>query len=91
MFPQWWKQSLAAVASRLFHWLLVNWVWKVLRIVILLPNKTDVLSEKFKPDYYIKRDVSVVVWTINTQEERNYFEKVLDIPFLTDNVEEMYQ
>ena len=49
------------------------------------------LLYRFKPDYYIKRDVSVVVWTINTQEERNYFEKVLDIPFLTDNVEEMYQ
>ena len=47
MFPQWWKQSLAAVASRLFHWLVVNWVWKVLRIVILLPNKTDILSEKY--------------------------------------------
>ena len=45
-FSQCWKQTIATIGSRLFYWLLINWVCKVLHIAVLLPNKSDVVNNR---------------------------------------------
>ena len=41
---------------------------------------------RIDPTVWSRRDVSLVTWTVNDQEEKTYLRDTLQLPFMTDFV-----
>ena len=44
----------------------------------------NIISCRVNVEKWYKRDVLLVTWTVNKKKEKEYFDSVLQIPYLTD-------
>lgn len=83
-YKEWWKCLLAPVLDRIWELHLHSWIYDFLGVSVFLSH-TAHLSREYVKEWQDKK-VSVVVWTVNTSAEKNYFAGVLKCPILTDCV-----
>jgi glycerophosphoinositol glycerophosphodiesterase len=81
-----WKHILAGLVDRLMFWSTHTWLWRLLGISLLLPHKDDILKKRIDTAEWYGRGVQLVTWTVNSRAEKEHFERVLKIPYLTDSV-----
>ncbi|XP_003388501.3 PREDICTED: glycerophosphodiester phosphodiesterase 1-like [Amphimedon queenslandica] len=81
-----WKLMLLRAVDRIVAGLLLGFVRKVLGLSLILPHKVDILEERVDVKYFHKEGVRLVTWTVNLDEEKEYFSNVLQLPFMTDHV-----
>ncbi|XP_042138417.1 glycerophosphodiester phosphodiesterase 1 isoform X2 [Peromyscus maniculatus bairdii] len=79
-----WKQSMFVVLDILLDWSMHNVLWYLCGISAFLMQK-DFVS----PDYLKKwsaKGIEVVSWTVNTFDEKNYYESHLGSSYITDSM-----
>ncbi|XP_048646026.1 glycerophosphodiester phosphodiesterase 1 [Marmota marmota marmota] len=79
-----WKQFLFVVMDILLDWSMHNILWYLCGISAFLMQK-DFVS----PDYLRKwsaKGIQVVGWTVNTFDEKNYYESHLGSSYITDSM-----
>lgn len=79
-----WKQSVFVVLDILLDWSMHNVLWYLCGISAFLMQK-DFVS----PDYLKKwsaKGIQVVSWTVNTFDEKNYYESHLGSSYITDSM-----
>ncbi|EGW09417.1 glycerophosphodiester phosphodiesterase 1 isoform X1 [Cricetulus griseus] len=79
-----WKQSMFVVLDILLDWSMHNVLWYLCGISAFLMQK-DFVS----PDYLKKwsaKGIQVVSWTVNTFDEKNYYESHLGSSYITDSM-----
>lgn len=80
-----WYLKLASPLIDIFlHWSHYCWLWFLCGNSVFLANVGDVSESTV--EYFGKRGVRVVVWTVNRQHDRYYFLKSLRCPIITDTM-----
>ncbi|KAM6165050.1 glycerophosphodiester phosphodiesterase 1 [Erethizon dorsatum] len=83
-YDTFWKQSMFVVMDILLDWSMHNILWYLCGISAFLMQK-DFVS----PDYLKKwsaKGVHVVGWTVNTFDEKSYYESHLGSSYITDSM-----
>lgn len=79
-----WKHSVFVVLDILLDWSLHNILWYLCGISAFLIQK-DFVSPNYLKKWSAK-DIQVVAWTINTFDEKNYYESHLQTSYITDSI-----
>ncbi|XP_029804270.1 glycerophosphodiester phosphodiesterase 1 isoform X2 [Suricata suricatta] len=83
-YDTWWKHSVFVVMDILLDWSMHNILWYLCGISAFLIQK-DFVS----PDYLKKwsaKGIQVVAWTVNTFDEKSYYESHLRCSYITDSM-----
>ncbi|XP_049999205.1 glycerophosphodiester phosphodiesterase 1 isoform X1 [Alexandromys fortis] len=83
-YSAFWKQSIFVVLDILLDWSMHNVLWYLCGISAFLMQK-DFVS----PDYLKKwsaKGIQVVSWTVNTFDEKKYYESHLGSSYITDSM-----
>ncbi|XP_061063988.1 glycerophosphodiester phosphodiesterase 1 isoform X3 [Eubalaena glacialis] len=83
-FDTFWKQSMFVALDILLDWSMHNILWYLCGISAFLIQK-DFVS----PDYLKKwsaKGIQVVAWTVNTFDEKSYYESHLGSSYITDSM-----
>ncbi|XP_022407978.1 glycerophosphodiester phosphodiesterase 1 isoform X2 [Delphinapterus leucas] len=83
-FATFWKQSMFVALDILLDWSMHNILWYLCGISAFLIQK-DFVS----PDYLKKwsaKGIQVVAWTVNTFDEKSYYESHLGSSYITDSM-----
>lgn len=83
-FESFWKQSMFVVLDILLDWSMHNILWYLCGVSAFLAQK-DFIS----PDYVKKwsaKGIQVVAWTVNTFDEKSYYESHLGSSYITDSM-----
>ncbi|VFV43139.1 glycerophosphodiester phosphodiesterase [Lynx pardinus] len=83
-YDTYWKQSMFVVMDILLDWSMHNILWYLCGISAFLIQK-DFVS----PDYLKKwsaKGIQVVAWTVNTFDEKSYYESHLGSSYITDSM-----
>lgn len=83
-YDTFWKQSMFVVMDILLDWSMHNILWYLCGISAFLIQK-DFVS----PDYLKKwsaKGIQVVGWTVNTFDEKSYYESHLGSSYITDSM-----
>ncbi|KAM4829822.1 glycerophosphodiester phosphodiesterase 1 isoform 1-T2 [Thomomys bottae] len=83
-YETFWKQSMFVVMDILLDWTMHNILWYLCGVSAFLMQK-DFVS----PDYLKKwsaKGVQVVGWTVNTFNEKSYYESYLGASYITDSM-----
>ncbi|XP_053412231.1 glycerophosphodiester phosphodiesterase 1 isoform X2 [Nycticebus coucang] len=83
-FDSFWKHSMFVVMDILLDWSMHNILWYLCGISAFLMQK-DFVS----PDYLKKwsaKGIQVVGWTVNTFDEKSYYESHLGSSYITDSM-----
>uniref|UniRef100_A0A8C6EA13 Glycerophosphodiester phosphodiesterase 1 n=1 Tax=Moschus moschiferus TaxID=68415 RepID=A0A8C6EA13_MOSMO len=83
-FDAFWKQSMFVALDILLDWSMHNILWYLCGVSAFLAQK-DFIS----PDYVKKwsaKGIQVVAWTVNTFDEKSYYESHLGSSYITDSM-----
>ncbi|KAB0350694.1 hypothetical protein FD754_015551 [Muntiacus muntjak] len=83
-FDTFWKQSMFVALDILLDWSMHNILWYLCGVSAFLAQK-DFIS----PDYVKKwsaKGIQVVGWTVNTFDEKSYYESHLGSSYITDSM-----
>ncbi|XP_005224818.1 glycerophosphodiester phosphodiesterase 1 isoform X1 [Bos indicus x Bos taurus] len=83
-FESFWKQSMFVALDILLDWSMHNILWYLCGVSAFLAQK-DFIS----PDYVKKwsaKGIQVVAWTVNTFDEKSYYESHLGSSYITDSM-----
>ncbi|XP_053193867.1 glycerophosphodiester phosphodiesterase 1-like [Scomber japonicus] len=82
--PSSWNQLWTGVLDVLLDWAHHHILWKLCGVSAILVQK-DFISQDYV-QYWAERDVEVVGWTVNTAVEKDYYQNLLNIGFITDSL-----
>ncbi|KAM9314507.1 glycerophosphodiester phosphodiesterase 1 [Pholidichthys leucotaenia] len=85
-FSSLWKHHWMTLLDILLDWAHHHVLWKLCGISAFLIQKNFVSQDYVQ--YWAKRGVEVVVWTVNTKVEKNYYQEVLHVNYITDSLVE---
>ncbi|XP_047221805.1 glycerophosphodiester phosphodiesterase 1 [Girardinichthys multiradiatus] len=85
-FSSVWKHHWMTVLDILLDWAHHLLLWKLCGVSAFLIQKNFVSQNYVQ--YWAQRGVEVVAWTINTKVEKEYFQEVLHINYITDSLVE---
>ncbi|RVE75623.1 hypothetical protein OJAV_G00000610 [Oryzias javanicus] len=81
-----WKQYWMTLMDVLLDWAHHHVLWRLCGISAFLMQKDFVSLDYIQ--FWAQRGVEVVAWTVNTDVEKEYFENVLRINYITDSLVE---
>ncbi|XP_028267791.1 glycerophosphodiester phosphodiesterase 1-like [Parambassis ranga] len=79
-----WSQLWTGVLDILLDWAHHHILWKLCGISAILVQK-DFISHDYV-QYWAERGVEVVGWTVNTAVEKDYYQNLLKISYITDSL-----
>ncbi|XP_042248059.1 glycerophosphodiester phosphodiesterase 1-like [Thunnus maccoyii] len=79
-----WGQMWTGVLDVLLDWAHHHILWKLCGVSAILVQK-DFISQDYV-QYWAEREVEVVGWTVNTAVEKDYYQNLLNIGFITDSL-----
>uniref|UniRef100_A0AAX7VRR8 GP-PDE domain-containing protein n=1 Tax=Astatotilapia calliptera TaxID=8154 RepID=A0AAX7VRR8_ASTCA len=79
-----WSQLWTGVLDVLLDWAHHRVLWKLCGISAILVQK-DFISRDYV-QYWAERGVEVVGWTVNTAVEKEYYQNLLKISYMTDSL-----
>ncbi|KAM7386887.1 hypothetical protein PAMA_009489 [Pampus argenteus] len=79
-----WGHLWTAVLDVLLDWAHHHILWKLCGVSAILVQK-DFISQDYV-QYWAEREVEVVGWTVNTAVEKDYYQNLLNIGFVTDSL-----
>uniref|UniRef100_A0A3Q2DJM5 Glycerophosphodiester phosphodiesterase 1 n=1 Tax=Cyprinodon variegatus TaxID=28743 RepID=A0A3Q2DJM5_CYPVA len=85
-FSSMWKHHWMTMMDILLDWAHHHLLWKLCGVSAFLIQKNFVSQNYIQ--YWAQRGVEVVAWTINTKLEKEYFQEVLHINYITDSLVE---
>lgn len=85
-FSSLWKHHWMTVMDILLDWAHHNVLWKLCGVSAFLIQKNFVSQDYVQ--YWAQRGVEVVAWTVNTQVEKEYYQEVLKVNYITDSMVE---
>ncbi|KAJ3614727.1 hypothetical protein NHX12_018298 [Muraenolepis orangiensis] len=81
-----WKHQWMTLLDILLDWAHHHLLWKLCGISAFLIQK-DFVSPDYV-QYWAKRGVQVVAWTVNKDVEKQYYQEVLQVNYITDSLVE---
>lgn len=100
-----WRINMLKFFDSILAKLLIGCFRKILAVSLILPDKDDILENRFVSkssvpcnsavflppprinlEQFKNEGTSLITWTVNSEEEKDYFSNVLKIPIMTDNV-----
>ncbi|XP_041838142.1 glycerophosphodiester phosphodiesterase 1 [Melanotaenia boesemani] len=81
-----WKHYWMTLLDILLDWAHHHVLWKLCGISAFLIQKNFVSPEYVQ--YWAQRGVEVVAWTVNTKVEKEYYQELLHINYITDSLVE---
>uniref|UniRef100_A0A3Q0SCU2 Glycerophosphodiester phosphodiesterase 1 n=1 Tax=Amphilophus citrinellus TaxID=61819 RepID=A0A3Q0SCU2_AMPCI len=85
-FSSLWKHHWMTLLDNLLDWAHHHVLWKLCGISAFLIQKNFVSQDYVQ--YWAQRGVEVVAWTVNTQVEKEYYQEVLKVNYITDSIVE---
>lgn len=85
-FSSLWKHHWMTLADIMLDWAHHHFLWKLCGVSAFLIQKNFV-----SPDYvqhWAQRGVEVVAWTVNTKVEKEYYQELLKVNYITDSLVE---
>lgn len=79
-----WKMAMAIITDNIYEWALHGWLWHITGVSTILIHK-DVLSHEYIRKWR-KNKMNIVAWTVNHQIEKDFINKELQIPIITDTL-----
>lgn len=82
--PSRWTQGWMQLMDVVLDWAHHHWLWKLCGVSAFLVQKNFV-----SPDYvqhWSQRGVEVVAWTVNTRVEKQYYQELLRVNYITDSL-----
>ncbi|XP_012503005.1 PREDICTED: glycerophosphodiester phosphodiesterase 1 [Propithecus coquereli] len=83
-FDTYWKHSMFVIVDILLDWSMHNILWYLCGISAFLVQK-DFVSPNYLKKWSAK-GIQVVGWTVNTFDEKSYYESHLGSPYITDSM-----
>ncbi|XP_033965769.1 glycerophosphodiester phosphodiesterase 1 [Pseudochaenichthys georgianus] len=81
-----WKHSWMTALDVMLDWAHHHVLWKLCGISAFLVQKNLVSQEYVQ--YWAQRGVEVVAWTVNTKVEKDYYQELLQVNYITDSLVE---
>ncbi|XP_068606986.1 glycerophosphodiester phosphodiesterase 1 [Brachionichthys hirsutus] len=81
-----WKHKWLTLMDILFDWAHHLVLWKLCGNSVFLMQKNFISQDYVQ--YWAQRGVEVVVWTVNTAVEKEYYEQQLKVSYITDSLVE---
>ncbi|XP_010792890.1 glycerophosphodiester phosphodiesterase 1-like [Notothenia coriiceps] len=81
-----WKHSWMTVLDVMLDWAHHHVLWKLCGISAFLVQKNFISPEYVQ--YWAQRRVEVVAWTVNTKVEKDYYQELLQVNYITDSLVE---
>ncbi|XP_048870448.1 glycerophosphodiester phosphodiesterase 1 [Brienomyrus brachyistius] len=85
-FSSLWKHHWSQALDVLQDWAVHHLLWRVCGVSAILMQKSFISPHYVQ--YWAKRGVEVVGWTINTAVEKQYYQDLLKINYITDSLKE---
>ncbi|XP_008301473.1 glycerophosphodiester phosphodiesterase 1 [Stegastes partitus] len=85
-FPSLWKHHWMTLMDILLDWAHHHVLWKLCGISAFLIQKNFV--SPYYVQYWAQRGVEVVAWTVNTKVEKDYYQELLRVNYITDSLVE---
>ncbi|XP_053712057.1 glycerophosphodiester phosphodiesterase 1-like [Synchiropus splendidus] len=85
-FSSAWKQYWMTLMDLVLDWAHHHWLWKLCGVSAFLVQKNFVSQDYVQ--YWSQRGVEVVAWTINTGVEKDYYQELLQVNYITDSLVE---
>uniref|UniRef100_A0A8C6UJC2 Glycerophosphodiester phosphodiesterase 1 n=1 Tax=Neogobius melanostomus TaxID=47308 RepID=A0A8C6UJC2_9GOBI len=81
-----WKHSWMTLLDVVLDWAHHHLLWRFCGVSAFLIQKNFVSQDYV--DYWAQRGVEVVAWTVNTKVEKEYYQELLQINYITDSLVE---
>ncbi|XP_064180818.1 glycerophosphodiester phosphodiesterase 1-like isoform X2 [Anguilla rostrata] len=81
-----WKRHLMQVLDVVLDWAHHHLLWNLCGVSAFLLQKNYISPDTVQ--YWAKRGVEVVSWTVNTEVEKEYHQRLLNISYITDSLRE---
>ncbi|CAL8355857.1 unnamed protein product [Boreogadus saida] len=81
-----WKHKWMTLVDVLLDWAHHHFLWKLCGVSAFLVQK-DFVSPDYV-QYWAKRGVQVVAWTVNKEVEKQYYRELLQVNYITDSLVE---
>ncbi|XP_068177662.1 glycerophosphodiester phosphodiesterase 1 [Antennarius striatus] len=78
-----WKHKWLTLMDIALDWAHHNVLWKLCGISVFLVQKNFVSQDYIQ--YWAQRGVEIVVWTVNTKVEKDYYQDLLKVSYITDS------
>ncbi|KAI1886557.1 hypothetical protein AGOR_G00197020 [Albula goreensis] len=85
-YPSLWKQQWMQALDVLLDWAHHHLLWNLCGVSAFLVQKNFISPDYLQ--YWADRGVEVVGWTINTAVEKQYYQDLLKISYITDSLKE---
>ncbi|KAA8595077.1 glycerophosphodiester phosphodiesterase 1 [Etheostoma spectabile] len=85
-FSSLWKHNWMTLMDIVFDWAHHHVLWKLCGISAFLIQKNFVSVDYVQ--YWAQRGVEVVAWTVNTKVEKEYYQELLQVNYITDSLVE---
>ncbi|CAJ1053216.1 glycerophosphodiester phosphodiesterase 1 [Xyrichtys novacula] len=85
-FSSLWKHHWMTLMDIVLDWAHHHILWKLCGTSAFLIQKNFVSPDYVK--YWAQREVEVVAWTVNTQVEKEYYQELLKVNYITDSLVE---
>ncbi|KAG7246507.1 hypothetical protein CRUP_018498, partial [Coryphaenoides rupestris] len=85
-FASHWKQQWMTLVDVLLDWAHHHFLWKLCGVSAFLVQKNFVSPDYVQ--YWAQRGVQVVAWTVNTAVEKQYYQELLQVNYITDSLVE---
>ncbi|CAN9510088.1 unnamed protein product [Ophioblennius macclurei] len=79
-----WKQHWMTLQDILLDWAHHHVLWKLCGVSAFLVQKNFVSPDYVQ--YWAQRGVEVVAWTVNTKVEKDYYQDLLRVNYITDSL-----
>ncbi|XP_066291624.1 glycerophosphodiester phosphodiesterase 1-like [Branchiostoma lanceolatum] len=83
-YTQTWKHVLMSFWDIVYEYVLHYWLWYIEGISAVNMNNHCISREYVK--FWSDRGCRMLVWTVNDQDEKNYFANTLDVIYMTDDL-----
>lgn len=85
-FSSLWKHYWMTLMDVVLDWAHHHVLWNLCGISAFLIQKNFVSQDYVR--YWAQRGVELVVWTVNTKEEKDYYRELLQVNYITDSLVE---
>lgn len=85
-FTSMWKHSWMTLLDVVLDWAHHNLLWRFCGVSAFLVQKNFVSQDYVQ--YWAQRGVEVVAWTVNTKVEKEYYQELLQVNYITDSLVE---
>lgn len=85
-FPSLWKHHWMTLMDMVLDWAHHHVLWKLCGVSAFLIQKNFVSQDYVQ--YWAQRGVEVVAWTVNTKVEKEYYQELLQVNYITDSLVE---